>query len=75
MRSRCCLFACACLCIPLSSLSNGLVNVPLSLLGNGYVFYAIRAVSKESRRLVLPKTSFLIFVLTDSSHSSSKHEP
>jgi hypothetical protein len=34
-----------------------LVKVPLSLLGNGYVFYAGRVVSKERRRLVLPRTS------------------
>jgi hypothetical protein len=53
MRSRCCL----CVCVsPLSLLGNGSVKVPLSLLGNGYVVYAV-LVSKESRRLVLPRTS------------------
>jgi hypothetical protein len=31
--------------------------IPLSLLGNGYVFYAVRVLSKESRRLVLPRCS------------------
>jgi hypothetical protein len=33
------------------------VKFPLSLLGNCYVFYAVHVVSKESRRLVLPRTS------------------
>jgi hypothetical protein len=33
----------------------------LPLLGNGYVFYAVRVVSKESRRLVLPRTSCFLF--------------
>jgi hypothetical protein len=56
----------------LSLLGKGSVNcIPLSLLGNNsvktfprqgrivgrVVFYAIRVVSKESRRLVLPRTS------------------
>jgi hypothetical protein len=45
--------------LPLSLLGSGLVKVPLSLLGNGYFFYAVRVLSKESRRLVFPRTSCL----------------
>jgi hypothetical protein len=49
-----------CVCVsPRSLVENYSVKVPLLLLGNGYVFYAVRAVSKESRRLVLPRTSCL----------------
>jgi hypothetical protein len=61
MRLRCC--PCVCLCvylgIPLSLLGNGSVKVPLSLLSNGYVFHAVSVVSKESRRVVLARTSGL----------------
>jgi hypothetical protein len=68
MRSLCCPCVCMCvclcvrLCIPLSSLGNGSVKFPSLLLGNGYVFYAVRVVSKASRRLVLPRTSCIIFI-------------
>jgi hypothetical protein len=55
----------------------GLHVYPLSLLGNslvktfprqrrivgGVVFYAVHVVSKESRLLVLPETSFIFSVL------------
>jgi hypothetical protein len=58
------LSVCVCLCVPLSLLGNGSVKAPLLLLGNGYVLYAVRVVLKESRRLVLPRTScFYITVL------------
>jgi hypothetical protein len=53
MRSRCC--PCVCFCLS--------VYRPLSLLGNGYVFYAVRVVSKESRRLDLHRTSCLLVIL------------
>jgi hypothetical protein len=51
--------SCCCLCVspPPSLLGNGSVKVSFSLLANGYVFYAVHVVSKESRRLVLPRTS------------------
>jgi hypothetical protein len=65
MRSRCCPCACVYLCVcvsPLSLLDNGSVKVPLSLLGNGEVFYAVRVVSEESRRLVLPRISCFIYI-------------
>jgi hypothetical protein len=52
---------CVCLCISLSLLGYGSVKVPLSLLGNGYVFYAVRVVSKEIMLLVLPRTSCFCF--------------
>jgi hypothetical protein len=62
MRSRC--SPCVCVCVsPLSLLGNGSVKVPLSMLDNGYVFYAVRVVSKESRRLVLPRTSCFFRIL------------
>jgi hypothetical protein len=60
MRSRCCPCVCVfvCVCVsPLFLLGNGSVKVSLSLLGNGYVFYVARVVSKKSRRLVLPRSS------------------
>jgi hypothetical protein len=58
---------CVCMCIPLSELGNGSVKC---YRGNEYtpnnrrivgrvVFYAVCVVSKESRRLVLRKTSCL----------------
>jgi hypothetical protein len=58
------LSVCVCLCIPPSLLGNGSVKVLLSLLSNDYVFYAVRVVSKESRPLVLHKTSceFLLLI-------------
>jgi hypothetical protein len=48
-----------CLCIPLSLLGNGSVNTFPRQTGivGGVVFYKIGVVSKESRRLVLPRTS------------------
>jgi hypothetical protein len=55
MRLRCCL--CVCVYTPLSLLGNGSVKFPLLLLGNGYFFYAVSVVSKESRQLVPPRTS------------------
>jgi hypothetical protein len=63
MRSRCF----PCVCIRLSLLGNGSVKVSLLLLGNGYVFYAARVVSKESMRLVLPRTYcfFLFLIITE----------
>jgi hypothetical protein len=54
-----------CLCIPLSLLGIGSVNTfPLQrkIVGD-LVFYAVRVVSKKSRRLVLPRTSCLLFLL------------
>jgi hypothetical protein len=48
---------CVYLCIPPIVAKQRLGKAPLSLLGNGYLFYAVRVVSKESRRFVLPKTS------------------
>jgi hypothetical protein len=47
--------------IPLTLLGNGSVNTFSRQRGIvGDVFYAVRVVSKESRRLVLPKTSVRI---------------
>jgi hypothetical protein len=59
MRPRCCpcVFVCVSVHFPSSLLGDGSVKVPLSFLGNGYVFYAVRVVSKESRRLILLRTS------------------
>jgi hypothetical protein len=54
-----------CLCIPLSLLSNGSVNTfpqQRKIVG-GVVFYAARVLSKESRRLVLTRTSCLLHML------------
>jgi hypothetical protein len=77
MRSRCC--PCVCVCVfvcdcvsPLSLLGNSSENVPLLLLGNGYVFFAVRVVSKERRRLVIPRT-FCIFVSKIISSPSTKY--
>jgi hypothetical protein len=61
MISRCCL--CVCRCILVSLLGNGYGKSPLSLLGNGYVFYAVRVVSKESRRLVPPRIYCYLFMV------------
>jgi hypothetical protein len=65
MRSRYCPYVCVCVRVsvypPLSLLGDGSVKIPLLLLGNGYVFYAVRVISKESRRLVLPRT-FCCFI-------------
>jgi hypothetical protein len=36
-------------------------NVTLSVCRPFFVFYAVRVVSKESRRLVLPKTYCLLY--------------
>jgi hypothetical protein len=55
MKSLCC--PCVYVYPSLSLLGNGSVKVPLSLLVNGYGFYAVRVVSKESRALVLLRTS------------------
>jgi hypothetical protein len=47
------------LCIPLSLQGSGSVNTfpwQWRIVG-GVIFYAVRVVSKESRRLILPKTS------------------
>jgi hypothetical protein len=58
MGSYCCpCVVCLSVYPPLSLVGNGSVKVPLSLRGNGYAFYAVRVVSNESRRLVLPRTS------------------
>jgi hypothetical protein len=57
------------MCIPLSSLGNGSVKKKRyrdheytrnngKIVGS-VVLYAVRVVSKESRRLVLPRTSYL----------------
>jgi hypothetical protein len=54
-----------CLCIPISLLGNGCVNTfprQQKFVG-GVVFYAVDFVSKESRRLVLPRTSFVVVVV------------
>jgi hypothetical protein len=44
------------LCILLSLLGNSSVKISLLLIGNGYVFCAVRVVSKVSRPLVHPRT-------------------
>jgi hypothetical protein len=51
------------LCIPLSLLGNNSVKTfpRQRRIGGGVVFYAVGVVWKESRRFVLPKTSFLIY--------------
>jgi hypothetical protein len=53
------------MCNPLSLLGNGSVKRTAATNTQatieellGVVFYAVRVVSKESRRLVLPRTSF-----------------
>jgi hypothetical protein len=55
-----------CLCIPLSLLGNGSLNTfpRRRRIDGGAVFYAVHVVSKESRRLVLIKTSryFLVYM-------------
>jgi hypothetical protein len=56
-----------CVCVsppPPSLLENGSVKVPLSLPGNGSVFYVVRVISKESRRLVLPTASCVYYEIT-----------
>jgi hypothetical protein len=54
---RVCLWVC--LCIPLSLLGNNSVKAfPLQRRIVGVVFYDVRVVSKESRKLVLLRTSF-----------------
>jgi hypothetical protein len=46
------------LCIPLSLLGNSSINTfPRKIIVGGIVFYAVRVVSKESRRFVLARTS------------------
>jgi hypothetical protein len=57
---RVCLWVC--LCIPVSFLDNSSVKTFLlqRRIVGGVVFYAARVVSKESRRLVLPRTSCFI---------------
>jgi hypothetical protein len=50
---------CVCLCIPLSLLGHILVKI-LPRQGRfvgGVVFYVVRVISKESRRLVVPRIS------------------
>jgi hypothetical protein len=56
---------------PLPFLGNGSVKISLSLLGNGYVFNAVRVVSKESKRLVLARTSCWHSVLFQSLAASN----
>jgi hypothetical protein len=53
MISRCSVCVCVFVHLSLSLLGNGWVNIPLSLLAKGYVFYAVRVVPYKSRRLVL----------------------
>jgi hypothetical protein len=50
------------LCIPISLLDNGSVKMFLrqGRIVGGAVFYAVRDVSKESMRLILPRTSCFI---------------
>jgi hypothetical protein len=54
-------YQCVFMCIPLSLLGNGYVKKLPQQIHNrivGHVvFYSVRAVSKESRRSVLPRTS------------------
>jgi hypothetical protein len=63
MRSHCCPCVCVCVCvcvslgIPPIVARQRLGKSSLVVVGNSYVFYAVRVVSKESRRLVLPRTS------------------
>jgi hypothetical protein len=54
-----------CLCIPLSLLgSNSVKTFPRQRkIAGGVIFYSINVVLRESRRLVLPRTSCLIFNL------------
>jgi hypothetical protein len=56
-----------CLCIPLSLLGNNSVKKfpwQRKIVG-GIVFYAFRAVSRGSRRLVLPRTLFIFAIHFD----------
>jgi hypothetical protein len=70
---------CVCMCIPLSLLGNGSVKT-LSLQRIHtqqyncwrHLFYAVCVVSKESRRLVLPRTSCFLFIINLMSTSASK---
>jgi hypothetical protein len=69
MRSPCCL--CVCMCIPLIVAKQRLgKHVPVKTkthnnrtIGGAVVFYAIRAVSKESRQLVLNIHCFFCCVI------------
>jgi hypothetical protein len=60
---RVCLWVC--LCIPLSLLGNNSVKTSpwQRRIVGGVVFYAVCAVSKESRRLVLPRTSCFLKII------------
>jgi hypothetical protein len=53
------------LCIRLSLLGNGFVKTfpQQQRIFGDVVLFAVRAVSKESRRLVLTRTSYLLHVL------------
>jgi hypothetical protein len=71
MRSRCC--PCVFVYPPISLLGNGSVNLSLTLLDNGYVFYAVPVVSKQSRRLVLPITSCCFYLPAAHPNFSDTH--
>jgi hypothetical protein len=63
LNASCSMLAVSCresigLCMPLWLLGNSSVNTfPQGIIIGGVVFYSVRFVSKEGRRLVIPKTS------------------
>jgi hypothetical protein len=62
------------LCIPLSLLGNNSVKTFQRQIVEGVVFYAVRAVWKESRRLVLPRTSCLYLITMINKRYASKQK-
>jgi hypothetical protein len=71
---RVCLWVCVCIHLPLLDNNSVKTFPPHRRAVGGVVFYAVRVLSKESRRLVLPRTSFCkVWYTINHEPRSAKH--